>query len=84
MEKEITLFIRTYLEEISPLKLSSEEEFLNYYFINNVHIDSFGIIRFIVSLEDAFNIVFEPEDTESDEFRYVEGLVKIIQRKVLK
>jgi acyl carrier protein len=82
MQERVYEFVKSYLEGIAPIKASGEEAIMNYRFIDNGHIDSFGIINFIVALEDEFGITLEPKDTESDEFRYVGGIVKIINAKV--
>lgn len=45
-------------------------------------VDSIGIIKFILELESQFDIEINDEDIESDDFRSVAGLVKLISRKV--
>ncbi len=82
MQERIYEFIKSYLEGIAPIKASGEEAVMNYRFIDNGHIDSFGIMNFIMALEDEFDITLDPEDTESDEFRYIGGLIKLISAKV--
>lgn len=82
MEKRIYDFIKSYLEGIAPIKASGEEAVMNYRFMDNGHIDSFGIMNFIMAIEDEFGITLEAADTESDEFRYIGGLIKIISAKV--
>lgn len=72
-------FLRNYLNEIKPIKMD-DNEFLKYRYLDN-HLDSFGIIQFIMAIEDEFNITLLPEDTESEEFRTIEGLIKIIESK---
>ena len=39
-------------------------------------------MNLIVNIEQEFNIRIEAEDTESDEFRYIEGLVEMIEKKL--
>ena len=58
-----------------------DNEFLKYRYLDN-HLDSFGIIQFIMTIEDEFNIKLLPEDTESEEFRTIEGVIKIIESKL--
>jgi len=76
----IKKFLWNYLNEIKPLNLN-EEEFLKYRYLDN-HLDSFGIIQFIMAIENEFNITLEAEDTESEEFRTIEGLINIINEKL--
>ena len=45
------------------------------------HLDSFGIMQFIMTVEEEFCITLTPEDTESEEFRTIGGLIEIIKRK---
>ena len=45
-------------------------------------VDSIGIIKFILELESQFDIEISDEDIESDDFRSVSGLVKLISHKV--
>ena len=60
----------------------NNDEILNYRYLDAGHIDSFGLIQFIIAIEEEFNIKLEPKDTESDEFRYVGGLIKLIEAKL--
>ena len=72
-------FFREYLEEIKPLNMS-DEELLGYGYING-HLDSFGIIQFIMAVEEEFGITLDPQDTESEEFRTIGGVIEMIKRK---
>ncbi|MEF3191930.1 MAG: acyl carrier protein [Campylobacterales bacterium] len=82
MEEKIYEFIKSYLESRAPLNFATKEELLSCRYLDHGHIDSFGIINFIVALEEEFGITLESQDTESDEFRYVGGLVELIARKL--
>ena len=81
MRQRIFNFIKDYLETIKPLNMNNDE-ILNYRYLDAGHIDSFGLIQFIIAIEEEFNIKLEPKDTESDEFRYVGGLIKLIEAKL--
>ncbi len=74
-------FLKKYLNDIKVLDMD-DEQFLNYNYLSG-HIDSFGIIHFIMAIEEEFNIQLLPEDTESEEFRTIGGLIKIIENKTL-
>lgn len=80
-EKKIYTFIVDYISSIAPIPYQDKESILQYRYLEVGHIDSFGIINFILAIEDEFNISLIPEDTESDEFRSIEGLIKIIINK---
>ena len=73
-------FLRDYLNEVEPIEMD-EKSFLQYRYLDN-HLDSFGIIQFIMTIEEEFGITLLPEDTESEEFRTIEGLTKIIASKM--
>lgn len=72
-------FLKEYLNEIKPIEMN-DNEFLKYRYLDN-HLDSFEIIQFIMAIEEEFGITLLPEDTESEEFRTIEGVIKIIERK---
>jgi acyl carrier protein len=72
-------FFREYLESIKPFNMN-DDELLKYRYLDN-HLDSFGIIQFIMTVEEEFDITLEAEDTESEEFRTVGGVIEIIKRK---
>lgn len=73
-----------YLNSISPIPYQDKKSILQYRYLDVGHIDSFGIINFILTIEDEFGISLTPEDTESDEFRSIEGLIKIITKRLKK
>lgn len=83
MQDKVYEFVKSYLESIAPIKCDGKDAIMNYNFLANGHIDSFGIMNFIMALEDEFGVALEPKDTESDEFRTVGGLVGIISKKAL-
>lgn len=72
-------FLKEYLSEIKPINMN-DEKFLNYRYLDK-HLDSFGIIQFIMAVEEEFSISLLPEDTESEEFRTIKGIIKIIESK---
>ena len=78
--QEIIDFLWDYLNSIKPLNMS-KDEFLTYRYLDN-HLDSFGIMQFILEVENKFNIKLLPEDTESEEIRTIEGVAKIIQKRM--
>ncbi len=77
----IEQFIFWYLEKKGSIPGSSRGEKLNYLYIDAGHIDSFELISFILAIEDEFDIVLSPEDTQSDEFRSLGGLIYLVAQK---
>ena len=73
-------FIEDYLNQVAPLTLKGEA-LRNYRYFDG-HIDSFGMIQFMMALEERFGITFGPEDTEKEAFKTVGGLAAIIEEKL--
>ena len=51
-------------------------------FVDDGYMDSLGLIQFVAELEDEFEIEFTEEEMESDEFRTVGTLIKMIENKI--
>ncbi|NQU57230.1 MAG: hypothetical protein HQ513_08340 [Rhodospirillales bacterium] len=79
---EIIKKVIAILERDDPLPKGTLEVKLAYRYLDAGHIDSFAIMNFIVELEAAFDIALSSEDTQSDEFRTVGGIVTIIMERV--
>jgi D-alanine--poly(phosphoribitol) ligase subunit 2 len=79
MQDSIRSFVRELLENKSrlPKDFDNTSDFIQIGII-----DSIGIIKFILELESRFNIEILDTDIESDEFRSVQGLTAMINRKV--
>ncbi len=83
-ENKIYEFLVNYLNDISPIPRQDKTGILQYRYLDVGHIDSFGIINFIIAIEDEFGSSLAAEDTESDEFRCIAGLIKIIANRLKK
>jgi len=81
MSKEIYDAVIDLLEKRGPVPEGSEQERREYCYIDAGHLDSFNTIQFILEIEELFNIVLTPEDTTSDKFRTVDGLIQIVEEK---
>ena len=79
MQDNIQLFILELLKKKSNLPKDFNEK---NDFIKAGIIDSIGIIKFILEIEYKFNIEITDFDIESNDFRTVQGLVKIIEIKI--
>jgi acyl carrier protein len=80
MEDEIKPFIVALLSKKAPLPPGIQIDSFRY--LDYGQVDSMGLVKFVVDLEDRFDIELSAEDTQSDEFRYVGGLAALIQRKL--
>ena len=70
------------LEKFDRVPGESHQHKLVYRFLDAGHIDSLSIINFITDIEDKYGINLSPDDTQSDEFRFVGGLARIVHSKV--
>ncbi|MBU1109295.1 MAG: acyl carrier protein [Candidatus Riflebacteria bacterium] len=76
----VAAFIYKQLEKKAPLP--PEDTIATYRYLDRGHVDSIGLIKFIFEIEDEFQIQFASEETQSDEFRTIGGLISIIRRKM--
>ena len=79
MDSEIKDFVLVLLSRKASLPAGIEID--DFRYLDHGQIDSLGLIKFIYELEERFDIELSPEDTQSDGFRTVGGLVSIISRK---
>lgn len=78
MQDSIRSFVLALLEKKSRLPKGFDDA---SDFIEAGIVDSVGIIKFILELESRFDIEISEADIESGEFRTVQGLVAMIERK---
>ncbi|NQU58289.1 MAG: hypothetical protein HQ513_13715 [Rhodospirillales bacterium] len=82
MTDEIIDFVVAQLEKKAPVPGTSLVEKQAYKYLEAGHIDSFALTGFIITIEDKFDIILSPEDMQSDDFRSIGGLVKIVIRNM--
>jgi acyl carrier protein len=71
--------ITIYLQKYGNLP---KDNLLNFRYLDHGIIDSLNLIKFIFFLEKKFKIKIKSKDSESDEFRYIGGLIKLIFKKI--
>tara|TARA_B100001964_G_scaffold13100_1_gene13705 strand:- start:209 stop:484 length:276 start_codon:yes stop_codon:yes gene_type:complete len=86
MKKSITTrqiyeVIVSLLEKRGPLQGNLDQEICNYRYLDVGHVDSLNIMQFILEIEESFDISLSAEDTQSDEFRTVGGVITLVERK---
>ncbi|WP_127015404.1 acyl carrier protein [Anoxybacter fermentans] len=74
-------FIINRLQQKYTIDKNIDIETLNY--VESGYIDSLGIIKFIVEIEDEFGIEFSDEEIADPSFKTVGGLIKLVERKVM-
>ena len=81
MTNEIYDVIVSLLEKRGPLQGNSDQEIRDYRYLDAGHVDSLNIMQFILEIEECFGILLSAEDTQSDEFRTVGGIIALVERK---
>jgi acyl carrier protein len=79
-DEEIKNFIIKHIEKKS--KLPKNTDFTTFNYIETGYIDSIGIIKFIVEIEQKFNVQISEDDIMSEKFKTVNGLADIIKRNI--
>lgn len=79
MREEIKSFILALLEK--KQRLPNCDNIGSYRYLDLGHVDSLGVMNFILQLEDHFNIEITDDDMLSESFQTVDGLVGIILSK---
>jgi acyl carrier protein len=80
MSQKIKKFIINYLRNNGKLGKNNILDDTDY--IDQGYLDSMGIIKFIISIEQSFNIEISENDMISPKFRTINGLTQIIFDKL--
>ena len=79
-EKKIFIKIISILNKYKKITIKNKKKLLNLRYLDIGHIDSLKLMSFIVNLAKNFKIKISSKDTESENFRSVKGLIKIIKK----
>ncbi|WP_440055630.1 acyl carrier protein [Pseudoalteromonas sp. T1lg65] len=79
--KEILRRLSDLLADRADFSTMSESQLAQYRPLDTGIIDSFGLMQFLMSIEEEFEIELDPEDTQSEEFRSLGGIAEIIKQK---
>jgi acyl carrier protein len=71
-------FILQLLREKGPLPAGDID---TYNYFDSGHIDSLGLIKFFMRIEDQFSIEITAQDMSDPALRTVAGMVSLIERK---
>ena len=80
MHSDVVSFITSLLEK--KQRLPKCNDIGAYRYLEAGHIDSLAVMRFVINLEDHFNIEISEDDMLSEHFQTVDGLADIILSKV--
>jgi acyl carrier protein len=73
---DIEAFILDYLARQAPLPADAEMAQFNFY--KSGHVDSFGLMRLIVALEDRFDVELSDEALSAANVTNVSGLTRAV------
>ncbi|KZZ32955.1 MULTISPECIES: acyl carrier protein [unclassified Oleiphilus] len=77
---EIKKYILSLLEK--KQRLPKCDDIGAYRYLDVGHIDSLGVMNFIVQIEDEFNLEISDDEMMSESFQTVDGLVGMIVSKL--
>ena len=80
MREEVIDFIIKYFEKKKPIIEGQDIKSIRY--LEEGFVDSLGLMKFIVALEEKFDIEITEEDMKKEAFYLTDGLTNIIIRKV--
>ena len=80
--ERILAVIADFLEKRGKLP-NNRNELLNYKYLEVGHIDSFGMVQLIMTIEDEFGIELQQENLEDVELvSTVRGLVDLVEMRI--
>lgn len=77
--KKAEEFVLVYIQKEYTIDIGVDMLAMNY--VEAGYIDSMGLIKFIVEIEDEFGIEFSDEELNDPSFKIVGGLIKMIEKK---
>jgi len=75
-------FVLDFFGNIGRIPGDTEAQHLDYDYVQDQMLDSFGLITLIVEAESKLKISFSSEDLENPEFKKIGGLIRIIESKL--
>ena len=72
-------FVLDYIQR--EYSLPNDVDVLEFNYIDSGYVDSMGLIQFIATLEDEFNISFDDDDMESEDIKVIGKLIGMIHKK---
>lgn len=77
---DIKEFVTEYIQR--EYTVAEDVDIMSLNYIEAGYIDSMGLLQFIATLEDEFNISFSDEDMSSPDIKVVGTLIAMIEKKV--
>jgi acyl carrier protein len=79
MKDAVTQFVVSLIEENG--KLPSDVQLDTFNYVESGYVDSIGLIKFVVEIEEEFNIELTEDDLAHQDFKTIGGVVRIITLK---
>ena len=76
---DIKEFIIDYLQREYTIEA---EDIMSLNFVETGYVDSFGLLTFILSLEQEYGIEFSEEELQDPSFKVVGSLIETVAKKV--
>ena len=78
--QDVKSFVLDYIQREYTVPAEVDIMALNY--IESGYVDSLGLIQFIATIEDEFEIAFSDEELENDDIKVVGKLIAMIEKKI--
>lgn len=79
-KEQITDFVIGLIEENGKLPLGVDVSNFNY--IDTGYVDSIGIVKFIVEIDEEYGVEINSSDIEKNDFRTIGGITNMIIEKL--
>ncbi len=79
MSNEVKSKVLELLSARGPIPGKTEEEKLGYLYLDEGLVDSIGVVEMVTEIESALGVRLEPEHMQSEDFRTIGGLIRIIE-----
>lgn len=77
---DIKEFVTEYIQR--EYTVAEDVDIMTLNYIEAGYIDSMGLLQFIATIEDEFNISFTDEEMSSPDIKVVGSLITMIEKKV--
>ncbi|MBQ3014427.1 MAG: acyl carrier protein [Clostridia bacterium] len=78
--QDVKSFVLDYIQR--EYTVPAEVDILALNYIESGYVDSLGLIQFIATIEDEFEIAFSDEELEDDDIKIVGKLISMIEKKI--
>ena len=78
--QDVKSFVLDYIQR--EYTVPAEVDILSMNYIESGYVDSLGLIQFIATIEDEFEIAFSDEELENEDIKIVGKLISMIEKKI--